>query len=60
MPTDAEWDIMRNYLITNGYNWNGTTSDTAQYNKIAKSLAAKTDWLVDTTTGAIGNDLSIK
>lgn len=58
VPTDAEWDTMRNYLITNGYNWNGTTSDTAQYNKIAKSLASKTDWLVDTTTGAIGNDLS--
>ncbi len=55
VPTNAEWDTLQNYLITHGYNFDGTTSG----NKIAKSLCAKTDWLKDSTdTGAIGNDLS--
>jgi len=55
VPTDAEWDTLRNYLITNGYNWDGTTTG----NKIAKSMAAKMDWLNSTTTGTIGCNLSI-
>ena len=54
VPTDAEWIILENYLITNGYNWDGTTTD----NKIAKSMAAKTDWKTDTGRGTIGHDLS--
>jgi uncharacterized protein (TIGR02145 family) len=45
---------LQNYLIANGYNWDGTTTD----NKIAKSLAAKTDWKTDTAAGTIGNDLT--
>jgi len=40
VPTDAEWDTLKNYLITNGYNWDGTTTG----NKIGKALAARTDW----------------
>jgi uncharacterized protein (TIGR02145 family) len=40
VPSDAEWDTLQNYLIANGYNWDGTTMG----NKIAKSLAAQTDW----------------
>jgi uncharacterized protein (TIGR02145 family) len=55
VPTDSEWTIMQNYLIANGYNWDGTTTD----NKIAKSLAAKTDWYTYSTTGAIGCDLTL-
>ncbi len=54
VPTDAEWDTLKNYLIANGYNWDGTTTG----NKIAKSLAAKTDWVTSTDSGAIGNDLT--
>jgi uncharacterized protein (TIGR02145 family) len=54
VPTDAEWNTLQNYLIINGYNWDGTTTD----NKIAKSMAAKTDWKTDTDPGTIGNDLS--
>ncbi len=54
VPTDAEWTILENYLIANGYNWDGTTTE----NKIAKSMAAKTDWQTHTTPGAPGNDLS--
>lgn len=54
IPTDAEWTILENYLITNSYNYDGTTTDS----KIAKSLAANTDWITSTNLGAIGNDLS--
>ncbi len=54
VPTDAEWDTLQNYLIANGYNWDGTTT----YNKIGKSMAAKTDWTLSNDEGVIGNDLS--
>jgi uncharacterized protein (TIGR02145 family) len=61
VPTDAEWTILEKYLVLNGYNWDGTTdtsSTTWPYNKIAKSLASKTDWYPSTSSGAIGNDLT--
>ena len=51
VPFDREWTIMENYLIANGYNYDGTTSD----NKIAKSLAATTNWNTSTATGVPGN-----
>jgi uncharacterized protein (TIGR02145 family) len=54
VPTDAEWDTLQNYLIVNGGNWDGTTMG----NKIAKCLAAKTDWLTSIGPGASGNDLT--
>lgn len=61
VPSDAEWDTLQNYLIANWYNWDATTPR----NKIAKSLAAKTNWHKidfpgDTIDfpGAIGNDLT--
>lgn len=54
VPTDAEWTILENYLIANGYNYDGTKVD----NKIAKSMAAKTDWNTDDGAGTVGNDLS--
>ena len=54
VPSEAEWDIMRIYLIANGYNWDGTKDS----NKVAKSLAAKTDWAASKAKGAIGNDLT--
>jgi uncharacterized protein (TIGR02145 family) len=56
VPTDAEWITLENYLIANGYNWDGTKTE----NKIAKSMAAKTDWEIirSTTPGGIDNDLS--
>jgi uncharacterized protein (TIGR02145 family) len=40
VPTDTEWTTLENYLSTNGYNWDGTTTG----HKFAKSMAAKTDW----------------
>jgi uncharacterized protein (TIGR02145 family) len=53
VPTDADWTVLENYLILNGYNWDGTTTG----NKIAKSLAAKTDWASDGEEGTVGTDL---
>jgi uncharacterized protein (TIGR02145 family) len=40
VPTEEEWTTLKNYLIANGYNYDGTTAD----NKIAKALAAVTGW----------------
>jgi uncharacterized protein (TIGR02145 family)/uncharacterized repeat protein (TIGR02543 family) len=54
VPTTTEWDTLENFLIANGYNYDSTTS----VNKIAKSMAAKTDWMTSTETGAVGNDLT--
>lgn len=54
VPTDAEWDTLQNYLIANGYNWDNTKEG----NKIAKSLAAQTDWETDSEPGVIGNDFT--
>jgi|GEM_PF-1183841 uncharacterized protein (TIGR02145 family)/uncharacterized repeat protein (TIGR02543 family) len=54
VPSDSEWSVLENYLIANGYNFDGTTMG----NKIAKSMAANTDWTLSTNTGAVGNDLS--
>ncbi|NLG18079.1 MAG: hypothetical protein GX556_12175 [Fibrobacter sp.] len=55
VPTDTDWTVLEEYLIANGYNWDGTTSE----NKIAKSLAAQTDWYtLPDSVGKIGNDLS--
>ncbi len=54
VASDAEWTTLENYLAANGYNYDGTTSG----NKIAKSLAATTDWYSYTGTGTIGNDLT--
>ena len=55
VPTDAEWSTLENYLIANGYNYDGTTTG----NKIAKAVASTTGWNSSTNTGAIGNDQSL-
>jgi uncharacterized protein (TIGR02145 family) len=55
VPTDAEWDVLQNYLIGSGYNWDGTKTG----NKAAKSLSATADWYADTTPGAIGSNLTM-
>ena len=55
VPTDAEWTDLENYLIANGYNYDGTTEG----NKIAKSMASTTGWNSSTTVGAVGNDQSL-
>jgi uncharacterized protein (TIGR02145 family) len=40
VPIDADWTILENYLIVNGYNFDGRPTD----NMIAKSLASATGW----------------
>jgi len=54
IPSDSEWNILENYLTANGYNYDGTTTES----KVAKSLASKTGWPISTALGAIGNDLT--
>jgi uncharacterized protein (TIGR02145 family) len=51
VPTDAEWTTLQDYLIANGFNYDGTTTG----NKIAKSLASTTLWTSSSNTGAVGN-----
>jgi uncharacterized protein (TIGR02145 family) len=51
VPSDAEWTTLENYLLANGYNYDGSTTD----NKYAKSLASSTGWNFYPTAGAAGN-----
>jgi uncharacterized protein (TIGR02145 family) len=54
VPSQKEWYTLQNYLISNGYNWDETTSG----NKIAKSLAERADWDNYPFQGTIGYDLA--
>ena len=51
LPSDAEWTQLEEYLIANGYNYDGTTTG----NKIAKSMANYSGWNTSSTVGAVGN-----
>jgi uncharacterized protein (TIGR02145 family) len=51
VPSDAEWTTMENFLIANGYNYDGTTTG----NKYAKALASATGWNSYSGTGVVGN-----
>jgi|WetSurMetagenome_2_1015567.scaffolds.fasta_scaffold353398_2 uncharacterized protein (TIGR02145 family) len=50
IPTIAEWQTLIDYLIANGYNYDGTTTG----NKIAKSLGKAVNWTMSQETGTIG------
>ena len=52
IPTDVEWTTLIDFLIINGYNWDGTVTD----NKIAKSLASTSGWTTWPIAGTVGND----
>ena len=54
LSSHVEWTTLKDHLIANGYNYDGTTAD----NKIAKSLASSNLWEIFTTVGSIGNDLT--
>jgi uncharacterized protein (TIGR02145 family) len=54
VTTSADWDTLQNFLIAKGYNYDGTVTG----NKIGKSMAATTDWKLDTFPGGIGNNLT--
>ncbi|MGA2408607.1 MAG: fibrobacter succinogenes major paralogous domain-containing protein [Bacteroidales bacterium] len=49
VPSDAEWTTLENYLILNGYNWDGTTTG----DKIAKSMASTSGWTASETLGTV-------
>jgi uncharacterized protein (TIGR02145 family) len=51
VPDIEEWKSLENYLIINGFNFDGTTTE----NRIAKSLAAVTKWEVSTELGSPGH-----
>ena len=54
VASNAEWTTLQNYLISYGYNYDGTNTG----NKIAKSLSSTTLWSLSSNQGAIGNDLT--
>lgn len=51
IPTEENMNTLRDYLMTNGYNYDGTTSG----NAFAKALASKSNWIFSTKRGAVGN-----
>lgn len=55
VPSSADWITLENYMIANGYNYDGSLSG----NKIGKALATSTYWCTvgsaDAIQGAIGN-----
>jgi uncharacterized protein (TIGR02145 family) len=51
VPSHEEWTTLENYLIDNGYNYDGTTIN----NRIGKALASNTLWTSSTNTGSVGN-----
>jgi len=52
VPTDDDWKVLQNYMVDNGYNYDGSKEE----NKIAKSLASRTDWKIATDAGTPGRN----
>lgn len=60
MPTDEEWTILMDFLITQGYNYDGSAAanpapGSSLENKIGKALASSTGWLSSAIEGSVGN-----
>lgn len=55
LPKAEEWIALKNYLVANGYNYDGTLNAS----KIAKSMAATTNWNASSIIGVIGNNPSL-
>jgi uncharacterized protein (TIGR02145 family) len=51
IPTKEEMFELREYLMSNGFNYDGTTNG----NACAKALASDSCWIADNTKGAVGN-----
>ena len=56
LPSNQGWITLENILITNGYNYDGTTMN----NLIGKALASNYDWVSSAETGSLGIGLSSK
>jgi uncharacterized protein (TIGR02145 family) len=52
VPSDEEWTILSDYLVSSGYGYQGSGTD------IAKSLASENGWITYGTAGCIGNDMT--
>jgi uncharacterized protein (TIGR02145 family) len=50
VPTDAEWKTLADYLLNNGYGYEGSGGD------VGKSMASNSGWNTDPTPGTVGND----
>jgi uncharacterized protein (TIGR02145 family) len=51
VPDNDEWTALETFLITNGYNYDGSTVE----NRCAKALASATGWNSSAMEGAVGN-----
>ena len=51
VPTNADWEMLQNYLSSNGYNFDGSTVGQS----VAKSMGSTYGWNPTTRVGAIGN-----
>ena len=52
LPSDEEWYELSNYLIANGFNYDGTLEG----NKIAKALATNNGWQQTNYIGTVGHN----
>lgn len=55
VASKSDWDSMLQYLIDNGYNYDGTTNTPISENKLAKAMASATGWTASINTGTPGN-----
>lgn len=56
VASNNEWEAMLQYLIDNGYNYDGSTNTPISENRLAKALASATGWTASINTGTPGND----
>jgi uncharacterized protein (TIGR02145 family) len=52
VATDEDWNNLENYLIQNGFNFDGSESG----NNIAKSMSSISEWITSTVEGSPGKD----
>ncbi len=52
LPSDGDWYMLENYLVLNGYNYDGTT---VAPNRLGKALTTATGWYFYSTYGSVGN-----
>lgn len=56
VPTYAEWDTLQNYLMTNGYNYDGSIAAAEYEDLVAIALSSPTDWEAIPVIGAPGRN----
>ena len=53
VPTQSDFETLRDYMVANGFNWDGTVEG----NKVGKALASSgSEWDPSGTVGHVGND----